>query len=100
MISNLFEILEEIKKLKEMESLLDNYIEDMRDEQINIHNFMQLMAFTSWQNGSAKEAFFNRANIYSDDFTKHIQQLENALVIIIDTRKSLETYYLSINTVM
>lgn len=54
----------------------------------------------SWQQGSTKEAFFNRFNMYSTDFTSQIQQLENALVVIIDTRKALETYYLSANTIM
>ena len=99
-LTHIEQLTEEIEKLKAMESLLDDYIEDMRFERINLHNFMQLMALSSWQQGKAKEAFFNRANIYSDDFTNNIQQLENALVVIIDTRKALETYYLSTNTVM
>jgi hypothetical protein len=95
MIAKQVNLIEEIGKLQEIENTLENYINELRSEQVYLRNFMQEMSYTSWQQGNAKESFFNRTNNYFDEFTREIQFLENVLLDITETRRTLHFQYVS-----
>lgn len=92
-MSEISKIIEEIRILSDMEKQLENYIHSARKEQSDFRNFILEMMDISWKQSESKNIFLNKIDSFSEDFTRKIHHLENALIEVIETKKHMYRLY-------
>lgn len=80
-------MIADIERLSRSEQLLDSFIGDLRKAQQNYRN--SLGQLYSWKDGEPKKVMEQATSNFFDDFSKHIQLLEERRYDILQTKKHL-----------